>query len=57
MVDVRRFENASSYLVKDLWSGEVATNNSKSFTTTSIEAYDNVTIRIAPLMGDDNGQK
>ncbi len=55
MVDVIRFEKASSYLVKDLWTGEVTTNNSKSFTTTSIEAYDNLTIRITPLMGDDNG--
>lgn len=48
MVDAAKFENATSYIVLDLWTGETATNNSKTFSATGIDAYDNVTIRVSP---------
>ncbi len=54
IVDASRFEKATGYQVKDLWTDELATNTSSSFSVTGIDAYDNVTLRITPVSGDDN---
>ena len=54
MVDARKFEKATGYQVKDLWTDELTTNTSSSFSVTGIDAYDNVTLRITPVSGDDN---
>jgi alpha-galactosidase len=49
MVDADKFKNASSYHIKDLWTGEDKMNTSGTFTVTDIDAYDNVTIRVTPV--------
>jgi alpha-galactosidase len=49
MVDINKFKNASSYRLKDLWTGEVTKNVSGIFTVTDIDAYDNVTLRVTPI--------
>lgn len=49
MVDTEKFKNASSYRLKDLWSGEVTKNTSGIFSVTDIDAYDNVTLRVTPV--------
>ena len=49
MVDRDSFVNASSYNVKDLWSGEVTKNVSGVFSVTDIDAYDNTTFRVSPI--------
>ena len=49
MVDRDSFVNASSYNVKDLWSGEVTKNVSGVFSVTDIDAYDNITFRVSPI--------
>ena len=49
MVDTEKFKNASSYSLKDLWSGEVTKNTSGIFSVTDIDAYDNVTLRVTPV--------
>lgn len=49
MVDPDKFINASSYSLKDLWSGEVTKNTSGIFSVTDIDAYDNVTLRVTPI--------
>ncbi|MDO4563564.1 MAG: LamG-like jellyroll fold domain-containing protein [Clostridia bacterium] len=43
------FQNAHSYYVTDLWSGESEINSSGVFAVGSIDAYDSVTIRISPM--------
>ena len=50
MVDASKFENATSYLVKDLWTGNVTKNDSKSFSVAGLDACDNVTVRITPVL-------
>lgn len=54
MVKASEFENATSYLIKDLWTGEVSTNNSKKFSVNSIDEYDSITLRITPVSGEVN---
>ncbi|MCR2804407.1 alpha-galactosidase [Paenibacillus soyae] len=49
MVDAETFKHAASYGLKDLWTGEVTTSISKTFSVTGIDAYDNVTLRVTPL--------
>ncbi|WP_243145908.1 alpha-galactosidase [Clostridium chromiireducens] len=49
MVDVDKFQNAQSYYITDLWTGEYTTNTSSTFSVTGIDAYDNVTIRVTPV--------
>ena len=49
MIDVNKFENASSYYVTDLWTGDHTKNTSRIFSVTGIDAYDNVTVRITPV--------
>lgn len=49
MIDTGKFKNAASYYQKDLWTGEVTTNISRTFSVTGIDAYDNVTIRVTPV--------
>lgn len=49
IMDVEKFKNAASYCLKDLWTGEVTTNNSRTFSVTGIDAHDNVTIRVTPF--------
>lgn len=49
IMDVAKFKNAASYYLKDLWTGEVTTNISRTFSVTGIDAYDNVTIRVTPV--------
>lgn len=48
MVDSNKFENASSYTIRDLWTGEETNNYSGTFAIKAIAAYDNVTIRVTP---------
>ena len=48
MVDSDKFENASSYKIRDLWTGEETNNSSGTFAIETIDAYDNVTIRVTP---------
>jgi len=50
MVDPDRFNNASEYNVKDLWSGEITKNTSGKFTISNIDAYDNITLRVTPIL-------
>jgi alpha-galactosidase len=49
MVDTDKFKNASSYNLKNLWSGEVSKNTSGIFSVKDIDAYDNVTLRVTPV--------
>ena len=48
MVDADQFKNASSFSLKNLWSGEVTMNTSGVFSVTDMDAYDNVTLRVTP---------
>lgn len=50
MVDTNKFINASGYNLKDLWSGEIIKNTSGMFSVTGIDAYDNVTLRVSPVI-------
>ena len=43
------FENAKRYTVKNLWTGEETIENGKSFEVSSLEACDNVTLKITPV--------
>lgn len=49
MIDAEKFKHAASYSLKDLWTGEVTTNHSRTFSVTGIEAYDNITLRVTPV--------
>lgn len=49
MIDVKKFENATSYYITNLWTGEETKNTSRTFSVTGIDAYDNVTIRVTPV--------
>lgn len=49
IMDVEKFKNAASYCLKDLWKGEVTTNNSRTFSVTGIDAHDNITLRVTPV--------
>lgn len=49
MVDVDKFENATSYNITNLWTGEHTMNTSGIFSVTDIEAYDSITIRVTPV--------
>lgn len=49
IIDAEKFKKAASYYLKDLWTGEVTTNISRTFSVTGIDAYDNVTIRVTPV--------
>lgn len=49
IMDADKFKNAAGYCLKDLWTGEVTTNNSGTFSVTGIDAYDNVTLRVTPV--------
>jgi alpha-galactosidase len=49
MIDVDKFENATSYYITNLWTGEHTKNTSRLFSVTGIDAYDNVTVRITPV--------
>ncbi|WP_219845403.1 glycoside hydrolase family 27 protein [Paenibacillus sp. AR247] len=49
MVDAEKFKHAASYCLKDLWTGEVTTRISETFSVTGIDAYDNVTLRVTPV--------
>ena len=49
MIDAEKFKNAASYYLKNLWTGEVTTNISRTFSVTGIDAYDNVTISVTPV--------
>ncbi|MGM0881061.1 MAG: alpha-galactosidase [Bacillota bacterium] len=49
IMDAEKFKNAASYYLKNLWTGEVTTNISRTFSVTGIDAYDNVTIRVTPV--------
>ncbi|HKL98859.1 MAG TPA: alpha-galactosidase [Mobilitalea sp.] len=48
LIDADKYKNASSYEIKDLWSGEITKNTSGIFTVKGLDAYDNVTIRVTP---------
>lgn len=49
MIDADKFRTAKSYLIKNIWTGEEAVNDSKIFSVTGIDAYDNVTIRVTAV--------
>jgi alpha-galactosidase len=49
MVNVDKFENAASYCITDLWTGDYTMNTSSTFSVTGIDAYDNVTVRVTPI--------
>lgn len=49
MVDAETFKHAASYSLKDLWTGEVTTNHSRTFSVAGIDAYDNITLRVTPV--------
>ncbi|MUT68576.1 alpha-galactosidase [Paenibacillus sp. NEAU-GSW1] len=49
IIDAEKFKNAASYYLKDLWTGEITTNISSTFSVTGIDAYDSVTIRVTPV--------
>lgn len=44
------FLTAKKYLVTDLWSGETVTNENGTFAVKELDACDNVTIRVKPVM-------
>ncbi len=46
--NVKAFEEAGSYQIIDLWTGEVAENTTGQFEMKELEAYDNVTIKVMP---------
>ncbi len=49
MVNADEFQNAVSYYITDLWTGEDTTNTSRTFSVAGIDAYDNVTLRVSPI--------
>jgi alpha-galactosidase len=49
MVDADKFAKATSYQVKDLWTGASTMNTSRIFSVKGLEAYDNVTLRVTPV--------
>lgn len=49
MVNLDKFKNASSFSIKDLWTGEVTENTTGTFSIKGIDAYDNITIRVTPM--------
>ncbi len=49
MVNEEAFQNAMAYQVHDLWNFTVTKNNTGVFTVPSLEAHDNVTIKVTPL--------
>lgn len=49
MVGADKFKSASSYDVKNLWSGEYTKNTSGIFTVSDLDAYDNITLRVTPV--------
>jgi len=49
MVNLDKFKNASSFSIKDLWTGEVTENTTGTFSVKGIDAYDNITIRVTPM--------
>ncbi|MBQ6696537.1 MAG: alpha-galactosidase, partial [Lachnospiraceae bacterium] len=49
MVNAEQFKNASAYMVKDLWSGEVTENNSGCFTVNHLNVCESITIRVIVL--------
>lgn len=49
MINAEKFKNAASYSIRDLWTGEVSTNLSRTFSVTGINAYDNFTVRVTPV--------
>ncbi|MFW6035337.1 MAG: hypothetical protein ACOCRZ_03705 [Halothermotrichaceae bacterium] len=49
MIDTYKFGNAAGYHIKNLWSGETTENISGFFSVIGIDAYDNLTIRVAPI--------
>ena len=51
MVDAESFAKASSYAVKDLWTGETAENRSGCFTVNHLDACDSITIKVTAMQG------
>lgn len=49
MLNAGQFKNASSYTVKDLWSGEVMGNKTGCFTVNHLNACESITIRVTAL--------
>ncbi len=47
MVNVKAFEEASQYVVKDLWTKEEKEQTKKQFLVDELEAYGNVTVKIS----------
>ena len=52
MVDAHNFENATSYVIKDMWTGETTTSTSREFSAKAIVPCDNVTLRITPIQSN-----
>lgn len=50
LVDGDKFKQAKSYLVKDLWTGESITNSTGVFSIRGLDAYDNITLRVTPVL-------
>lgn len=54
MVNAEEFADAERYYVKDLWTNETYLVSDKTFSVDSLEACDNLTIRISPLYDADS---
>lgn len=50
MVQTDRFQNAQTFHVKDLWTGSTMNNETGIFTVPMLEACDNVTLQITPVI-------
>lgn len=50
MLHADRFQNAQTFNVKDLWKGSTELNKTGVFTVPVLEACDNVTLQITPVM-------
>lgn len=49
MIDADKFNNATSYYIKDIWTGEESMSTARTFSIKGIDAYDNATIRVTPI--------
>lgn len=54
MTNSNEFKNAQSYYVKDLWTKEAYITNDKEFSVSSLDACDNVTLRITPIYNSES---
>ena len=57
MVNGEEFKNAECFIAEDLWTGEVFVVSDGKISVNTLDAYDNVTVRVSPLKEDGAAEK